>query len=48
MRFIDDGPAMPNELIVAQERGETLFVCGADISLHASRRRPSALRDRMP
>lgn len=32
MRFIDIGPDIPNELITAQERGETLFVCGAGVS----------------
>lgn len=32
MRFVDDGPDIPNELIVAQEKGETLFVCGAGVS----------------
>ena len=32
MRFVDGGPDIPNELIVAQERGETLFVCGAGVS----------------
>ncbi|WP_145477610.1 SIR2 family protein [Stenotrophomonas rhizophila] len=32
MRFVEDGPDIPNELIVAQERGEALFVCGAGVS----------------
>lgn len=32
MRFVDNGPDIPSELIVAQERGETLFVCGAGVS----------------
>lgn len=32
MRFVDTGPDIPNELIAAQERGETLFVCGAGVS----------------
>lgn len=32
MRFVDAGPDIPNELIAAQERGETLFVCGAGVS----------------
>ncbi|MDG6348498.1 SIR2 family protein [Luteimonas sp. 8-5] len=32
MRFVDAGPDIPSELIAAQERGETLFVCGAGVS----------------
>ncbi|WP_119716990.1 SIR2 family protein [Cognatilysobacter tabacisoli] len=32
MRFVDDGPDVPRELIVRQERGETVFVCGAGVS----------------
>lgn len=32
MRFVDGGPDIPNELIVAQEKGESLFVCGAGVS----------------
>lgn len=32
MRLIDAGPDIPEELIVAQERGETIFVCGAGVS----------------
>lgn len=32
MRFVNDGPDIPNALIVAQERGEILFVCGAGVS----------------
>lgn len=32
MRFLDAGPNIPTELIVAQEKGETLFVCGAGVS----------------
>lgn len=32
MRFVDAGPDIPHELIVAQERGETIFVCGAGVS----------------
>ncbi|MEZ0470164.1 SIR2 family protein [Luteimonas salinilitoris] len=32
MRFFESGPDIPAELIVAQERGETLFVCGAGVS----------------
>lgn len=32
MRFVEAGPDIPTHLIVAQERGETLFVCGAGVS----------------
>jgi hypothetical protein len=32
MRFTPDGPDVPPALIAAQERGETLFVCGAGVS----------------
>lgn len=32
MRFVEAGPDIPTDLIVAQERGETLFVCGAGVS----------------
>jgi hypothetical protein len=32
MRFIEAGPDIPTDLVVAQERGETLFVCGAGVS----------------
>lgn len=32
MRFIDNGPDIPPELLQAQERGETVFICGAGVS----------------
>jgi hypothetical protein len=32
VRFVANGPEVPVELIAAQERGETLFICGAGIS----------------
>lgn len=32
MRLVDSGPDIPDELISAQERGETIFVCGAGVS----------------
>ena len=32
VRFLANGPEVPAELIAAQERGETLFICGAGIS----------------
>jgi SIR2-like domain len=32
MRFKPNGPDIPAELIAAQEKGETIFVCGAGVS----------------
>src|SRR5690348_229190 len=32
MRFADDGPDIPPELVAAQEKGQTIFVCGAGVS----------------
>ena len=32
MRFLPHGPDIPDELITAQEKGQTLFVCGAGVS----------------
>lgn len=32
MRFLDNGPEVPRELVIAQEKGETIFVCGAGVS----------------
>jgi SIR2-like domain len=32
MRFLPDGPDVPDELVAAQERGQTIFVCGAGVS----------------
>jgi SIR2-like domain len=32
MRFRPSGPNIPAELIAAQEKGETIFVCGAGVS----------------
>src|SRR6266404_300879 len=32
MRFLPNGPDIPADLIAAQERGETLFICGAGVS----------------
>lgn len=33
MRFLPDGPEIPSDLISAQEKGETIFVCGAGVSM---------------
>jgi NAD-dependent SIR2 family protein deacetylase len=35
MRFVPNGPDVPDALVAAQERGEVLFVCGAGVS-HAA------------
>jgi hypothetical protein len=35
MRFIADGPNIPNELIEARDRGEVVFFCGAGVSMPA-------------
>lgn len=35
MRFLPEGPDIPAELISAQERGQTIFVCGAGVSRNA-------------
>ncbi len=32
MRFLKDGPSIPDELLVARDRGEVVFVCGAGVS----------------
>jgi hypothetical protein len=32
MRFLSDGPDIPLELVAAQEKGQTIFVCGAGVS----------------
>jgi hypothetical protein len=33
MRFLPDGPTIPNRLLAAHERGEVLFLCGAGVSI---------------
>lgn len=33
MKFLPDGPDIPAELIAAQERGQTIFICGAGVSM---------------
>ena len=32
MRFLPAGPDIPKELVAAQEKGQTIFVCGAGVS----------------
>ncbi|MCW5824868.1 MAG: SIR2 family protein [Cyanobacteria bacterium TGS_CYA1] len=33
MRFVEDGPNIPNELITARDEGRVIFFCGAGISI---------------
>jgi len=35
MRFIENGPDIPEELLYAQEKGELVLFCGAGISVYA-------------
>ena len=35
VRFHPKGPIIPYELLRAQERGETVFLCGAGVSMGA-------------
>src|SRR3546814_12988622 len=32
MRFIADGPSLPDELLTARDAGQVLFFCGAGVS----------------
>ena len=32
MRFLPAGPDIPQELVASQEKGQTIFVCGAGVS----------------
>ena len=32
MRFVENGPDIPMDLVLAQEKGQTIFVCGAGVS----------------
>src|SRR4051794_24144563 len=32
MRFIADGPDIPEELLVARDKGDVIFFCGAGVS----------------
>ena len=32
MQFLPDGPDIPDDLVTLQERGQTIFVCGAGVS----------------
>jgi len=34
MRFIPDGPSIPEELLVARDAGDVIFFCGAGVSQH--------------
>jgi NAD-dependent SIR2 family protein deacetylase len=35
MRFLPGGPDILNDLVAAQEKGQTIFVCGAGVSATA-------------
>ena len=35
MRFIADGPNIPDELLEARDRGNVVFLCGAGVSIPA-------------
>lgn len=35
MRFAEDGPDLPDELLEARDRGEVVFICGAGVSMPA-------------
>jgi len=37
MRFIPDGPDIPDELIVARDSGDVVFFCGAGVSQHLAK-----------
>ncbi len=32
MRFLSDGPSIPDELLVARDEGRVIFFCGAGVS----------------
>src|SRR3954453_9472836 len=32
MRLLEGGPDVPSDLVAAQEKGQTIFVCGAGVS----------------
>src|ERR1700727_3782568 len=34
MRFVADGPDIPDELVVARDAGDVVFFCGAGVSQH--------------
>ncbi len=33
MRFIENGPSIPDELLNARDEGRVVFICGAGVSL---------------
>tara|TARA_R110000744_G_scaffold222467_1_gene341376 strand:+ start:948 stop:4769 length:3822 start_codon:yes stop_codon:yes gene_type:complete len=37
MRFIDNGPSIPDELLLARDQGRVVFFCGAGVSLAKAR-----------
>jgi hypothetical protein len=34
MRFLADGPSIPDDLLIARDRGDVIFFCGAGVSRH--------------
>jgi hypothetical protein len=37
MRFLANGPSIPDDLLVARDAGDVIFFCGAGVSLHRAR-----------
>ena len=37
MRFISDGPSIPDDLLVARDAGDVIFFCGAGVSQHEAK-----------
>ena len=34
MRFLANGPAIPDDLLIARDAGDVIFFCGAGVSRH--------------
>src|ERR1700704_1714245 len=37
MRFIADGPSVPDDLLIARDAGDVIFFCGAGVSQHKAK-----------
>src|SRR5882672_756586 len=37
MRFINGGPVVPDDLLVARDAGDVIFFCGAGVSQHEAK-----------
>jgi hypothetical protein len=37
MRFISDGPDIPDDLLIARDAGDVIFLCGAGVSQHRAK-----------